>query len=93
VELGLALRDAGQPDQAREALSTAIATGRASASAWRFRGVLALQAGDLEAARADLEQAVALEPRNRDNLYQLANVLYRSGEREAADRLMERVRP
>jgi tetratricopeptide (TPR) repeat protein len=92
VELALALRDAGREAGAVAALDRALASGRAPGSAYRFRGVLALKNGELDAALADLQRAVELNPDDRDSWYQLANVLYRLGRTDAAERAMLRSR-
>jgi len=54
------LADRGEADTAREAVTSALDANPGMAEAWAIRGSLAYASGDLEAAMADLSQAVSL---------------------------------
>lgn len=76
----------GQAEKAREAFDRALAREPLCVEARVYGGIAAMQAGQLEEAKAELGKALFLEPTLALGHYLLAQVRERLGEHEAARR-------
>jgi tetratricopeptide (TPR) repeat protein len=79
-----------QHDRARVAFAKVLELDPTSATAYANRGADETSAGDLPAAIEDLKQAVALDPRQYDALYNLVMALHDTGRRDEARPFLKR---
>jgi tetratricopeptide (TPR) repeat protein len=78
-----------QHDRARAAFAKVLELDPTSATAYANRGADEIGAGDLPAAIIDLKQAVALDPRQYDALYNVVMALHDTGRRDEARSYLE----
>jgi len=84
INLGTARRGLGQLKEALDAYGKAAALGEKSVNLYFNLGVTHLDRGDFEAARAVLEQARAVAPRDADVALRFAQACYRSLQSDTA---------
>jgi len=80
----------GRIDDARDALTRALALDAANSAAHNYLGVLAERSGDLRAARRYYQQAITLDPDSAQAHFHLGNVLSTLRQHESAIRAYER---
>jgi tetratricopeptide (TPR) repeat protein len=85
ISLGVALQDAGRKDEGEKAIRDAAAMKSDSGYVHNFRGEILLARKDIEGARAEFKQAIALNPRLAAAYYNLGKI-YR-GEHQVDDAL------
>ena len=79
------LLDRGQPGQAREVLTQAIAQGAEGAPLRSLLGLVLHQLGDLSGCEQQLREAVRLAPEEGPAEFALASICYRLGQEEEAE--------
>ncbi len=82
--LGVALRLAGQTDEARSALERAVEASPDSAPAWTALADLEAGLGRWEETAAALETALGLDPESRDLRFRLGGALMNAGDLDGA---------
>ena len=90
VRLALDYQGRGMRDRAREAFAKGREMFPNSATIWLNSGVFLGEQGDLEGARACLERAIELDPKNPAGHRNLAAALLGLGDRDAARRALTR---
>ncbi|MEI4195353.1 tetratricopeptide repeat protein [Roseovarius sp. E0-M6] len=84
--------EAGDLAAARDHLGALVDHAPKFAEAWHVRAIARARAGLLGPALADLEHALALEPRHYTALYSLGSLLEETGQEELAVRAYEAAR-
>ena len=85
----VALKDKGDPAAARQDLNTSIRS-KPLPDAFFLRGIIAMDAGNLDAALSDYDAALKLEPSKADVLVDKTLVLDRQGDHEGALKVIDR---